>query len=56
MADHRGLRFPGTVMDTTEARFIEHNPRNFYRRWAEFMDGERWGDRATWRRGDQRAP
>jgi phenylpropionate dioxygenase-like ring-hydroxylating dioxygenase large terminal subunit len=47
-----GLRFPGTVMDVTEARSSEHNLRNFYRRWAEFMDAERWEDLATWRRRD----
>ncbi len=50
-----GLRFPGTVMDVTEARSSEHNLRNFYRRWAEFMDAERWEDLATWRRRDPRA-
>ena len=46
-----GLRIPGTVMDVTEARSSEHNLRNFYRRWAEFMDAEGWEDLATWRRG-----
>jgi len=51
-----GLRFPGTVMDVTEARSSEHNLRNFYRRWAEFMDAEGWEDLATWRRRDPRAP
>jgi len=45
-----GLRFPGTVLDITDARSSEHNLRNFYRRWAEFMDAERWEDLATWRR------
>jgi hypothetical protein len=39
-------------MDVTEARSSEHNLRNFYRRWAEFMDAERWEDLATWRRRD----
>ena len=45
-----GLRFPGTVMDITESRSSEHNLRNFYRRWAEFMDAAGWDDLATWRR------
>jgi phenylpropionate dioxygenase-like ring-hydroxylating dioxygenase large terminal subunit len=45
-----GLRIPGTVMDITDARSSEHNLRNFYRRWAEFMDAESWDDLATWRR------
>ena len=46
------MRFPGTgtVMDITEARSSEHNLRNFYRRWAAFMDAEGWDDLATWRR------
>ncbi len=44
-----GLRFPGTVLDITEAKSSEHNLRNFYRRWAAFMDAERWEDLATWR-------
>ena len=38
-------------MDITEAKSSEHNLRNFYRRWAEFMDAEGWDDLATWRRG-----
>ena len=44
-----GLRLPGPVMDVTEARSSEHNRRNFYRRWAQFRDAERWPDLATWR-------
>jgi nitrite reductase/ring-hydroxylating ferredoxin subunit len=51
-----GLRLPGMVMDITEARSSEHNLRNFYRRWAEFMDAEGWEDLATWRRLDPRGP
>jgi phenylpropionate dioxygenase-like ring-hydroxylating dioxygenase large terminal subunit len=45
-----GLRFPGMVMDVTETKSSEHNLRNFYRRWAQFMDAEGWEDLATWRR------
>ena len=45
-----GLRLPGTVTDVTEARSSEHDLRNFYRRWAQFMDAERGPDLATWRR------
>jgi phenylpropionate dioxygenase-like ring-hydroxylating dioxygenase large terminal subunit len=45
-----GLRFPGTVMDITEAKSSEHNLRNFYRRWAEFMDAAGWDELASWRR------
>src|SRR5712691_5825547 len=49
-----GLRIPGTVMDITDARSSEHNLRNFYRRWAQFMDAESWDDLATWRRRSAR--
>ena len=49
-----GLRFAGTVMDITEAKSSEHNLRNFYRRWAQFMDARSWDDLATWRRRDGR--
>ena len=45
-----GLRFPGSVMDITEAKSSEHNLRNLYRRWAQFMEAEDWGALATWRR------
>ncbi len=48
--EYQGLKFPGVVMDITEAKSSEHNLRNFYRRWAEFMDAESWGELATWRR------
>ncbi len=37
-------------MDITAAKSSEHNLRNFYRRWAEFMDAGDWGDLATWRK------
>jgi phenylpropionate dioxygenase-like ring-hydroxylating dioxygenase large terminal subunit len=46
-----GVRVPGTVMDVTETRSSEHNLRNFYRRWAAFMDAGSWDELATWRRG-----
>ena len=48
--EYQGLRFPGVVMDITGAKSSEHNLRNFYRRWAEFMDAGDWGDLATWRK------
>src|SRR6266403_945182 len=42
-----GLRLPGSVMDITEAKSSEHNLRNLYRRWAEFMEAESWDELAT---------
>jgi nitrite reductase/ring-hydroxylating ferredoxin subunit len=48
--EYQGLRVPGTVMDITEAKSSEHNLRNLYRRWAEFMAAESWDELATWRR------
>jgi len=44
-----GLRLPGWVMDLTEAKSSEHNLRNLYRRWAQFMESESWAELATWR-------
>jgi hypothetical protein len=44
-----GLHLPGVVMDITEAKSSEHNLRNLYRRWAEFMEAESWATLATWR-------
>ncbi len=44
-----GLRLPGWVMDLSEAKSSEHNLRNLYRRWAEFMEAESWNALATWR-------
>jgi hypothetical protein len=37
------------VMDITEAKSSEHNLRNLYRRWAEFMEAGSWDELATWR-------
>ena len=48
----QGLHIPGTVMDITEAKSSEHNLRNLYRRWAEFMEADSWDELATWRRED----
>jgi hypothetical protein len=45
----QGLPIPGTVMDITEAKSSEHNLRNLYRRWAEFMEADSWDELATWR-------
>jgi phenylpropionate dioxygenase-like ring-hydroxylating dioxygenase large terminal subunit len=47
--ESEGLRVPGTVMDITEAKSSEHNLRNLYRRWAEFMEADSWDELATWR-------
>jgi hypothetical protein len=38
------------VIDITEAKSSEHNLRNLYRRWAEFMEAESWDELANWRR------
>ena len=51
----QGLRIPGTVTDITEAKSSEHNLRNLYRRWAEFMEADSWAELATWRRAEQAA-
>ena len=45
----QGLEFPGVVMDLTEAKSSEQNPRNFYKRWSEFMNADSWEQLATWR-------
>jgi hypothetical protein len=45
-----GLCLPGVVTALTQARSSEDNLRNLYRRWAEFMEVERWEELATWRR------
>ena len=45
----QGLEFPGVVMDLTEAQSSEQNLRNFYKRWAEFMNADSWEQLATWR-------
>jgi nitrite reductase/ring-hydroxylating ferredoxin subunit len=37
-----GLQLPGWIMDLTEAKSSEHNLRNLYRRWAQFMEAEDW--------------
>jgi len=41
------------VTDLTEAKSSEDNLRNFYKRWAEFMDAESWDALATWRNGQE---
>jgi phenylpropionate dioxygenase-like ring-hydroxylating dioxygenase large terminal subunit len=48
--EFEGFRVPGTVIDITEAKSSEHNLRNLYRRWAEFMEADSWEALATWRR------
>ena len=44
----------GTV-DLTKATSSEHNLRNLYRRWNEFMAADDWDALATWRRPTQAA-
>ncbi len=48
-----GFRAPGSVVDLTEAKSSEHNLRNLYRRWDEFMRAESWAELTSWRRPDQ---
>jgi phenylpropionate dioxygenase-like ring-hydroxylating dioxygenase large terminal subunit len=50
---YQGLRIPGLVTDLTEAKSSEDNLRNFYRRWAAFMDAKSWDELATWRQQTQ---
>src|SRR6266704_3241568 len=50
-----GLALPGWVMDLTKATSSEHNLRNLYRRWAQFMEADSWADLATWRHPAPRA-
>jgi hypothetical protein len=49
--ENDGLKLPGLIMDTTEFKAAEQNQRGFYRRWAEFMDADNWGNLTTWRNG-----
>ena len=44
-----GLSLPGSVMDLTEAKSSEHNLRNLYRRWAQFMEADSWTELTGWR-------
>ena len=48
-----GLKPPGVVTDITEAKSSEHNLRNLYKRWAEFMEAESWDELASWRRPER---
>jgi hypothetical protein len=48
-----GFRVPGTVCDLTQVKSSEHNLRNLYRRWAEFMEARSWGELMSWRRQRQ---
>jgi hypothetical protein len=45
-----GFRLPGSVVDLTEAKSSEHNLRNLYRRWAQFMEADNWDQLAARRR------
>ena len=51
----QGFRVPGTVCDLTQAKSSEHNLRNLYRRWAEFMEARSWDELMSWRRQRQAA-
>ena len=37
------------VCDLTSAKSSEHNLRNLYRRWAEFMEAGSWDELMSWR-------
>jgi hypothetical protein len=45
---------PGDVIDLTEVQSSEQPARNFYRRWAEFMEARDWSQLATWRHNEGR--
>ena len=45
-----GFRLPGVVVDLTQAQSSEHNLRNLYRRWAQFMEADSWDELMTSRR------
>jgi hypothetical protein len=47
--EYQGLHVPGEVIDITEVQSSEQPARNFYRRWAEFMEAPDWDALATWR-------
>jgi hypothetical protein len=38
------------VVDLTQAQSSEHNLRNLYRRWAQFMEADSWDELMTSRR------
>ena len=46
-----GLKLPGVILDTTNAKAAEQNQRGFYRRWAEFMEADCWDRLAAWENG-----
>ena len=45
----------GEVIDITDVLSSEQPARNFYRRWAEFMEADDWSRLATWRDGERKA-
>ena len=55
VCEYQGMRVPGEVVDITEVQSSEQPARNFYRRWAQFMEAKDWGDLATWRRNNRQA-
>ncbi len=50
--EYQGLKLPGVVMDLGQAKSSEQNLRNFYKRWADFMDARDWHELANWRHGN----
>src|SRR5260221_71180 len=53
--EYQGLRVPGEVIDITDVQSSEQPARNFYGRWAEFMEAPDWDALATWRRNSRAA-
>ena len=53
--EFQGMRVPGEVVDITEVQSSEQPARNFYRRWAEFMDAPDWDALASWRKNTRAA-
>ena len=53
--EYQGLRVPGEVIDITDVQSSEQPARNFYRRWAEFMDAPDWDALASWRKNARAA-
>ena len=45
----RACACPARSIDLTEAQSSEQPMRNFYRRWAEFMEADELGELTTWR-------
>ena len=48
--EFEGFRMPGRVIDITTAQSSEEPMRNFYGRWAQFMEADGWDALMPWRR------